>query len=191
MHNHRAMVMWMLICWHNYNRFVFQKDSILPDDIIPPFYKSWTLLDATLMNVVVANLTCISFERYFAIAMPLLHRIHLTSGKKIIPCVATWLLSIAIIAPALAYENGSMTKYIHKAGPVLVCCIAIIASYVILLQRLHSNTRRNRQVWRTNNNRSEAILHLRLSLLTVVFLFCWTLITIFSFWAASHNAELS
>lgn len=181
---------WILIGWHNYTLFVFRNGIIISINAIVPFYKFWTILDATLMNASVTNLACLSFERYFAIVMPFQHRIYLTKERTILMCLATWVVSLATMAPTIAYTADSTKRYIHKATPVVLCCLAIITSYIFLLRHIFTRTRNNDRIRSRNNNRREAILSLRLSLLSIAFIICWSPITIFSFWVASHEKQI-
>ena len=185
--------LWMLIVWHNYTLFVFQGGFIVPFDAVAPFYKFWTFLDATLLNVSVTNLAFLSLERYFAIVMPIRHRVHLTSRKIQLACIVTWLMSLIIMAPSLVFDPMSVKRYIHKAMPALICCLIMIVSYVLVLRKVYTKTRFNRQVniRQQRKNRREMILSLRLSLLTVAFLVCWTPITILSFLVASHKNQIN
>ena len=182
---------WMVIMWYNYTLFVFGGDSILSQESIFSLYKFWTFIDSTLINVSVTNLAFLSLERYFAITMPLRHRVYTTPRKMQMACIATWLVSLIVMAPSFAFKSTSFQRYIHKALPALVCCLVMTLTYVLLLRKVCTKRCFDEQinVRQQRRKRRELMLSLRLSLLTVTFLICWVPLTIFSLWISCNNNQ--
>lgn len=185
------LALWIIIIWHNYTLFVFKDGVVIPFEAIPHFYKFWTFIDSTMLNVSVTNLAFLSLERYLAVTMPIRHRVHVTPRTMRIACLATWLISLLIMAPSLAFDSMSLQRYFHKALPVMICCLIMIVSYILLLRKVCKKRcfDRHLNIGQRRKSRREVILSLRLSLLTVVFLVCWAPVTIFSFWVASNNSQ--
>ena len=187
------LALWIVIIWHNYTLFIFKDGFLVSEEAIPHFYKFWSFIDSTLLNISVTNLAFLSLERYSAVTAPIWHRIHLTRRNMRTVCLTTWLISLAIMAPSLAFDWASLQRYFHKALPVLICCVIMMVSYILLLRQVcikrcldeHLSARQRRK------SRREMILSLRLSLLTVAFLVCWAPGTIFAFWAAITNSQES
>ena len=182
---------WMVIMWFNYTLFVFKGDSILSQESIFSLYKFWTFIDSTLINVSVTNLAFLSLERYFAITMPIRHRVYTTPRKMQMACTITWLASLIIMAPSFAFKSTTFQRYIHKALPALICCMVMTLTYVLLIQKVCTKRCFDEQIYarQQRKRRRELMLSLRLSLLTVTFLICWAPVTIFSLWVACNNNQ--
>lgn len=203
-----ALALWLLIEWHNYEVLVFKSGMVVPLESLTHFYKFWTLLDSTLMNISVSNLAILSAERYFAIAKPIFHRLHFTPKRAKFTCIIIWPLSLMIMGPIGGFEIASNKKYILKAIPVSLCCLIVLISYALLLKNMCGERRLTRQgsvrqrsarkgsarqinPRQYRAKRTEFKLSLRLSLLTVVFIVCWIPVTVFSFWVAGHKNQSS
>ena len=185
------LALWTIIIWHNYTLFIFKDGFVISLEALPHFYKFWTFIDSTTLNVSVTNLAFLSLERYLAVTMPIRHRVHITPKKMRIVCLATWLLSSLIMGPSLAFDSMSLQRYFHKALPAMICCLIMIVSYILLLIKVYKKRcfDRNLNLGQRRKSRREVVLSLRLSLLTVVFLVCWAPVTIFSIWVASNNSQ--
>ena len=178
--------LWLLNIWHIRSSVVLSK-GILPSSGVRTYGIIWQFLDAFFTVASVFNLSLLSIERYFAIAKPLWHRVHVSKRVMLAACWLPWIYALVFLGPSLAFQSGLAVIIAYKVVVILLPCVVMITAYGLLVVHIVDDRRtRNMAVFSTaiaSNSvspggnspihRRNQKLTLRLSLLTLAFILCW------------------
>ena len=134
------------------------------------------------INISLIALTCLSFDRSFAICYPLKHKLFMNFRKLKVMIVAVWLVSV-VIGVWHFFGHLIMHEACHhvESSILKLCVVMIIGSGIAAIVKAYKSSSRVSDINLSQNGGQICVLHQRnkqvaktVCFVVLLFAFCWT-----------------